>query len=127
MSISNNLNISSKINFEANGVIAVYTKNGSINSYKNIERKPIIIDFTAQGFYSVRTFYAPNHINGFEEQTRADIRTTLHWKTMIKTTEDRGQDISFFSSDSESDYIIEIEGVSESGIPLHAISTFSVN
>ncbi|MEP1489967.1 MAG: Plug domain-containing protein [Algibacter sp.] len=109
------------------GVIALYTKTGNINSSRNVKRKPGIIDFSAQGFYTARTFYAPDHINGFEEQTKADIRTTLHWEPIIRITENGGQDISFFSSDSESDYLIEIEGLSESGIPLHAISTFSVN
>ncbi len=109
-----------------NGVIAVYSKTGNIRRTRNIVRKPGIIDFAAQGFYTAREFYAPDHINGFEEQARADLRTTLHWEPKIRTTTNSGQDITFFSSDSKGDYLIEVEGISESGMPLHAISTFSV-
>lgn len=109
-----------------NGVIAVYSKTGNPNLSRNVKRKPGIIDFAAQGFYTAREFYAPDHINGFEELAKADVRTTLHWEPKIRITEDKGQNFTFFSSDTKGDYLIEIEGISESGIPLHAISTFSV-
>ena len=111
----------------SNGAIALYSKRGSAGASSNIKRKPGIIDFSIKGFYTAKEFYAPDHINGIEELTKTDIRTTLHWEPNIKVTENGGQEISFFSSDSKGDYLIEIEGLSESGIPLHAISTFSVN
>lgn len=110
-----------------NGVIAVYSKTGNISATRNVKRKPGIIDFAAEGFYNAREFYAPDHMYGFEELAKADVRTTLHWEPKIRITENGGQEISFFSSDSEGDYLIEVEGISETGIPLHAISTFSVN
>lgn len=111
----------------SNGVLALYSKTGSTGGSRNVKRKPGIVDFTAEGFYTAREFYAPDHINGIEELSKVDIRTTLHWEPKIVITENGGKDISFFSSDSEGDYLIEIEGISESGIPLHAISTFSVH
>lgn len=110
-----------------NGVLAVYTKTGSLGKSSNVKRKPGIIDFTAQGFYTAREFYAPDHINGIEELSKADVRTTLHWEPQIMITKNIGKEISFFSSDTKGDYLIEVEGISESGMPLHAISTFSVN
>ena len=111
----------------ANGVIAVYSKTGNISATRNIKRKPGIIDFAADGFYTAKEFYAPDHIYGFEEANKADIRTTLHWEPKIRVTEQNPtKEISFFSCDTEGDYIIEVEGISDSGIPLHQISTFSV-
>lgn len=109
-----------------NGVIAIYSKTGNVRLSRNVKRKPGIIDFAAQGFYTAREFYAPDHINGFEELNRADIRTTLHWEPKIKTSDSGYQEIEFFTSDNTGDYIIEIEGITTSGIPLHNTTTFSV-
>lgn len=111
----------------SNGVLAVYTKTGSSSKSSNVKRKPGIIDFTADGFYTAREFYAPDHINGIEELSKADIRTTLHWEPQIILNDNTGKEITFFSSDTQGDFLIEIEGISESGIPIYAISTFSVN
>ena len=110
-----------------NGVIAIYSKTGSSRFTRNVKRKPGIIDFAAEGFYTAREFYSPDPINGFDESTKSDVRTTLHWEPEIKITEQhQTKAVSFYTCDVKSDYIIEIEGISDSGIPLHQISTFSV-
>lgn len=110
-----------------NGVIAIYSKTGNAGLSRNVKRKPGIIDFAAEGFYAAREFYSPDPINGFDEATKADVRTTLYWEPEIRLSEQqKTKKISFFTSDIKSDYIIEVEGISDSGIPLHQISTFSV-
>jgi hypothetical protein len=110
-----------------NGIISIYSTTGNVSS-KNIKRKPGIIDFHAEGFYTAKEFYAPDHINaGPEELMKADIRTTLHWEPFIRTNKDKDSEVSFFSSDSRSEYIIEVEGISDSGIPIYGFTTFSVN
>ena len=109
-----------------NGVIAMYSKAGVNLSSRHIKRKPGIIDFQAIGYYTAREFYAPDHINGFEEMSKADMRTTLHWEPQIRVTEDKTPDISFFSCDSKGDYIVEIQGISDTGIPIHDISVLTV-
>lgn len=109
----------------ANGVVAIYTKTGYSNIYRNVKRKPGIIDFAAEGFYTAKEFYSPDHITSFDAVT-PDIRTTLHWEPKITINSEFGKDISFFTCDSDSDYIIEVQGISESGIPLYGTSTFSV-
>lgn len=110
----------------ANGVIAMYSKIGNNISSRNIKRKPGIIDFQAQGFYTTRKFFAPDHINGFEEMTKADMRTTLHWEPYIRILPDQKAEISFFSCDTRGDYVIDIQGISDTGIPFSTISTFTV-
>ncbi|MDO6803606.1 hypothetical protein Q4595_14225 [Wenyingzhuangia sp. 1_MG-2023] len=107
------------------GVVALYSNSGNVGS-RNIKRKPGIIDFQAEGFYTARQFYKPDHINGFEEMNRIDLRTTLHWEPTIRITEKGDAEISFFTSDIKSDYLIEIQGISDSGIPIHATDTFVV-
>ncbi|TNJ42593.1 TonB-dependent receptor plug domain-containing protein [Tamlana fucoidanivorans] len=111
-----------------NGVIAVYTRTGNFSQNIHIKRKPGIIDFTAKGFYSAREFYAPDHINGFDEATRQDIRTTLHWEPKIVLNTNRPQgNISFFTSDLKSNYAIRIEGLSENGQPFSHLSYLKVH
>jgi hypothetical protein len=110
-----------------NGIIAVYSTTGNVRT-KNIKRKPGIIDFQPEGFYTARKFYAPDHINaGPEELMKADIRTTLHWEPFIRTTKEKESEISFFSCDSRTDYIIEVQGISDDGVPIYGFTTFSTN
>ncbi|OEJ99083.1 hypothetical protein A8C32_07865 [Flavivirga aquatica] len=112
----------------SNGVIAIYSRTGANIRSRNIKRKPGIIDFTAIGFYTAREFYAPDHINGFDEVLKRDIRTTLHWEPKIMLT-DKSHDaeISFFTSDSRSNYAIKIEGITDTGVPIYHISTLEVD
>lgn len=111
-----------------NGVIAIYLKTGINISAKNIKRKPGIIDFTSVGFYTAREFYAPNHLNGFDESIKQDIRTTLHWEPKIQLTETSNKaEISFFTSDTRSRYAIKIEGITDTGIPVYHSSIFEVD
>jgi hypothetical protein len=110
----------------ANGIIAIYSKTGSNISSNIVKRKPGIIDFKAEGYYTQRKFYAPDHINGFEEMSKADLRTTLHWEPNIRVIPDKTTEVSFFSCDTKGDYIIDIQGISDTGMPIYSISTFTI-
>lgn len=110
-----------------NGVVALYSNTGNLDAAaKYIKRKPGIIDFKGSGFYTAREFYAPDHLEGFEEMMKADIRTTLHWEPSLRSRATAPTPVSFFTSDSKGDYIIEIEGISDNGTPIHGWSTFTV-
>lgn len=105
-------------------VVAVFTKEGY--SEVDAKRKPGIINYTAKGFYTAREFYAPDYSKD-SNVIKTDVRTTLHWEPTIRTTiKEPTKEISFFTSDNTGNYIVEIEGISDSGIPLHEIMTFSV-
>ncbi|MEC3905398.1 TonB-dependent receptor plug domain-containing protein [Tamlana sp. 2201CG12-4] len=111
-----------------NGVVAIYTRTGDFNRNINVKRKPGIIDFTATGFYTAREFYAPDHINGFDEALKQDIRTTLHWEPKIVLTDDASRaEVSFFTSDARSIYGIKIEGITDTGIPVYHLTTLEVD
>ncbi|MGB2128722.1 MAG: TonB-dependent receptor [Flavicella sp.] len=110
-----------------NGVVALYSNTGNLDAAaKYIKRKPGIIDFKGSGFYTAREFYAPNHLEGFEEMMKADIRTTLHWEPSLRSKATAPTPVSFFTSDSKGDFIIEIEGISDNGTPIHGWTTFTV-
>jgi len=110
-----------------NGVIAIHSKTGAFVRNINVKRKPGITDFQAIGFYTAREFYAPDHINSGEEFFKQDIRPTLHWAPNIQLTENKQTaEISFFTSDIQSKYAIEIEGITEDGIPVYNLSTIEI-
>lgn len=111
----------------ASGIISIYTKTGNFN-FKNIKRKPGIINFKAVGFYTAREFYAPKHSNSYDEVKKQDIRTTLHWEPKITlTNKSKKAEVSFFTSDEASSYAIRIEGITDTGIPVYHLSTFEVD
>ncbi|ANW95691.1 hypothetical protein AXE80_05100 [Wenyingzhuangia fucanilytica] len=106
--------------------IILYPKKGyEFKNGKKIE-KPGVLNFKAKGFYTAREFFSPDHIKDFDELKGADLRTTLHWEPMLKTTKETPTKVSFFTSDIKSDYIIEIEGISSKGQPIHTFKTFNV-
>jgi hypothetical protein len=109
----------------SNGVLVVYTRRGKFISPG--KRKPGIINFITEGFYTAKEFYAPDYTKDTTEKVEYDLRTTLYWNPKIRiSTQNKTQEVSFFTGDIKGEYIIELEGISESGIPLHHISTFSV-
>ncbi|MGY5353954.1 hypothetical protein [Wenyingzhuangia sp. IMCC45467] len=120
-------NSQARLFYNKANMIVMYTKSGKgLPGNKAAERKPGIVDYNAPGFYIARQFAGPDHLNGFDELNPNDLRTTLHWVPRIITTQNHGVRVSFFTSDIRSDYIIEVEGISASGQPIHAIKTFNV-
>lgn len=110
-----------------NGVIIIHSKVGTNIRSRNVKRNPGIIDFTSIGFYTAREFYSPDHLNDFEEVLKQDVRNTLHWEPKITISDSINKaNISFFTSDTRSKYAIEIEGITNSGIPVYHVSTFIV-
>jgi hypothetical protein len=110
-----------------NIVFVIYSRRESTAASKVAKRKPGIVNFYTRGFYTAKEFYSPTY-SGFPNQNpEPDLRTTLHWEPKIRITkQNQTQSISFFTSDIKGDYLIEIEGISDSGIPLYQTSTFSV-
>lgn len=112
----------------AGGVIAIYTKQGSrhVDNSKITNRKGGSISFILNGFYSAREFYAPDYSFEDRNSIRADNRTTLYWQPNIVTEDDKSATVYFYTSDDKGRFQIEIEGISNSGIPIHETSILNV-
>jgi len=98
-----------------NGVIAVYTKDGSektstTESYK----KRGIISFEHPG-YTTKKFYEPLYKIQKKEDAKFDFRPTIYWNPTIKLDAQNKASISFYTSDTTSPYRIVLEGISSSG------------
>jgi len=110
------------------GAFVIYGKLGVNGSTKSNSREPGIINFASKGFDLAKEFYAPDYSKDLDQMTRTDVRTTLHWEPKIQLNgEQNSAELSFYTCDMKGDYIIEIEGITDSGIPIHEIAYFSVN
>ncbi len=114
----------------ANGVIAIYSREGGISSNANIKRKPGIIDFTANGFYTARTFYSEGNKESDDFSTAPQkIKSTLHWDPkIVLSPANTGQGkTTFKTTNRKSNYAIKIEGITTEGIPFFHFSTIQVD
>ena len=100
----------------ANGVVAVYTKNGteSSDTAKN-RRKRGALSFVHAGYSMARKFYQPVYGINQKEESKFDYRPTLYWNPTISFDENGKSTISFYTSDATSPYQIVLEGITFNG------------
>lgn len=111
---------------KATGVIAIYTKRGSRDGVGDPEKRPGSISFKSAGFYTAREFYSPDYSSKDTNISREDTRTTLYWKPNIYTTSNENAMVNFYTNDERGKFRIEIEGITESGIPIHKTAFLEV-
>jgi TonB-dependent SusC/RagA subfamily outer membrane receptor len=109
----------------ANGVIAVYTKNGE-ESLEKAKRIGGSLNFKHPGYVYARKFYKPKYGSGTPENKEVDSRTTLHWQPYIQLNNEGKTSISFYSGDVLGDYQVTLEGITTEGVPVKSTTTFSV-
>lgn len=100
----------------ANGVIAVYTHNGSERSKKTEKpKKRGIINFVHPGYSHARKFYEPVYRTQKKEDDKFDYRSTMYWNPTIKLNEQGKASISFYTDDVISPYRVILEGITQNG------------
>ena len=102
----------------SNGVIAVYTKDGSENEGASHRERKGIIDFIHPGYSPIRKFYTPKYSSVEKEQYDRDNRKTIYWKPMITLDEHGRAKISFYSADKSTTYRVLLEGITADGEPI---------
>ena len=110
---------------EAQGVIAIYSKEGSRGKGK-AEKKPGSITFKHYGFYKARSFYAPDYSKVDRNTSRKDDRSTVYWNPKLTVTRFKDPEVTFYTSDEKGKLQIEIQGITESGIPIHTTAMLEV-
>ena len=109
----------------ANGVIAVYSKNGTESASKS-RKKGGSLNLEYPGYVSTRKFYEPKYGSNSPKNNKTDNRTTLHWQPYLQLTEEGKAAISFYVGDVIGYYIVTLEGISSEGLPLKSTAAFSV-
>jgi len=104
----------------SNGVIAIYTKSGfTAGSERNY------LSYKIPGYDKPRAFFSPTHSSD-SNSSNPDFRTTIFWKPDVKTDEKGNASLTFYSADLATRYRIVVEGVTEKGTPVRAVSYITV-
>jgi hypothetical protein len=98
------------------------------------ERQPVytpeepdwVRNFKFPGYYRGREFYTPDYGTPEEKHLKPDFRRTLYWNPSLTTDNLGNIDFSFYSSDEQAKYRVEIEGMTYDGIPITREYFFTV-
>lgn len=100
-----------------NGIVAIYTKQGSTEYSDGLFSRPDYVAYlTHDGYYFAREFYHPDYGSGIAGNEKVDMRTTLYWNPRV-TTESGNGSVGFYTADNVTDYLIEIQGLTKDGRP----------
>ncbi len=103
-------------------VIAIYTK---VNKSENLKKTPNIKYIMPLGFQKPVAFYAPKYETP-SQNTKPDLRTTIHWQPNITTDENGKAIFSFYTADAPCTYTVVIEGMTADGKIVYQKSKISV-
>ena len=94
------------------GIINVITKRGN---FENVNLPSYSLRIRYRSVDQTRAFISPEYNTGNLESRIPDFRTTLYWNPAIKKDKDGSERINFWSSDDNSDYLINIQGINSKG------------
>jgi hypothetical protein len=78
------------------------------------------------GYQTTPVFYSPKYTPQNMDSPRPDFRPTLYWNPNV-SFKDGKADLSFFSCDEHTNYVIFVEGITKSGRICFGRTTFMVN
>lgn len=110
----------------ANGVIAVYSKNGTESSSSSTKTGGSL-NFEHPGFFYARNFYSPKYNTNQTVDKDLDNRTTLHWQPYVELNPKGKSTISFYAGDISGEYKVFLEGVTSDGKPLKSEMIFTID
>ena len=97
------------------GVIMVTLESGHIQT---AEQSPGFHYFKRLGYHISKEFYHPIYDTPEKKELSGpDERSTIYWSPSINTNEQGVAQIEFYASDHPGNYHIDIEGISDAGIP----------
>ncbi|RDC65122.1 MG2 domain-containing protein [Adhaeribacter pallidiroseus] len=107
-----------------NGLVSFSTYKGDLDGYE-ISPHAFVLEY--EGLQYQREFYAPRYETAAEKQSRLpDLRNLLYWNPQIKTTKAGNQKLEFYTSDKAGKYLIQIQGLSGTGLAGSTNFTFEV-
>ncbi|RVT77681.1 hypothetical protein EOD40_07740 [Flavobacterium sufflavum] len=109
----------------ANGAILIYTKlgKGSTTGRKVFHS----IAMPVNGYQNTRFFYSPDYSKPNPlEKDKADIRNTLYWNPYIQPDEKGNATISYYNNEVDTTININLEGITNNGIPIVVKSSYQI-
>ena len=76
------------------------------------------------GYYAARVFYTPDYET--TDKSTPDVRTTIHWAPLVITDASGKTKITFYNADPRTRIRIDVQGITENGIPVVAEKYYDV-
>ncbi|HTN22044.1 MAG TPA: hypothetical protein VL125_16310 [Pelobium sp.] len=95
------------------GIANFISYKGDLAGYQ-LPKKALLIDY--DGLQNKREFYAPMYDGDTAKLTRIpDYRTTLFWSSSNQTSTEGKSELTFYTSDMEGSYVINVQAISKNG------------
>jgi hypothetical protein len=107
-----------------NGVLIITTKIGGSTQVASMQPNTVI--HRSNGYHQIRSFYVPNYSVKNEDDSRKDLRNTIHWEPNLITNKEGKAHFSFFTADLTGTYRILIEGMDTHGRMIRSLHTLRV-
>ena len=102
-----------------NGVIVVNLKRGGDYSRPSTPSLGLAV-VRPLGYYKAGQFYSPKYETDEQKQNaNPDLRTTIYWNPSIILKQNKVSPLSFYTADSPGTYNVIVEGVTNTGEPIH--------
>ncbi|MGD0341105.1 MAG: hypothetical protein ABSA76_05295 [Bacteroidales bacterium] len=97
------------------GIVNVITKAGD---FSNVTLPDYAIRLSYRVIDQVNSFISPDYSSTAMKKNRIpDFRNTLYWNPSVKPDQDGKARVEFWSSDNKTDYLINIQGITQEGKP----------
>jgi hypothetical protein len=97
------------------GIVNVITKAGD---FSNVTLPDYAIRLSYRVIDQVNSFISPDYSSKAMKKNRIpDFRNTLYWNPSVKPDQDGKARVEFWSSDNKTDYLINIQGITQEGKP----------
>lgn len=106
------------------GIVSFRTYEGDLAGYE-LNPNAIVIEYNA--IQKHQEYYSPQYENEQQKKSRMpDFRNVLLWQPNINTTVDGTAKINFYTSDYKGKFMVYVQGLSSSGLPVSAFSFIAV-
>ncbi|HJP62000.1 MAG TPA: hypothetical protein VJ844_01075, partial [Mucilaginibacter sp.] len=100
---------------DAEGILSYRTYKGDLGGVE-IDPHAVVLDY--EGLQLQRVFYSPTYDTEAEASSRLpDFRNLLYWSPSIKAGPQGNNQLSFYTSDQQGQYIGVIQGITANGTP----------
>lgn len=106
------------------GLLAVYTT-GKYRAEKEKNNGSKV--YSVPGYVNNNDEYGKNYVNRSDHTLTPDFANQLYWNPQLKPDQNGKASVSFYTSDEEGDYIIDITGYTPEGIRVNQKQYFKVS
>ncbi|HEX4851887.1 MAG TPA: hypothetical protein VFV08_13825, partial [Puia sp.] len=95
------------------GIVSYSTYDGNLAGFQ-LDPNALIVEYP--GLQLQREFFSPVYDNSNSESRIPDFRNVLYWSPNVHVSSNQNQHGSFYTSDLPGNYIVIIQGISQSGL-----------